>query len=146
MQQYHNILIASDLSPLSKQLIDRAKLLKANKDSSISIIHALHHSALAYGGEFSLPIDLELQQKIELMAQERLAHLTKNSDIPLKNQIITHGSIKNGVCQYAKDNNIDLILVGSHHHDAFGAIIGSQAHAILQSAPCDTLIIKFSNP
>ena len=48
-----------------------------------------------------------------------------------------------GVCDYARDNEIDLIVVTTHGRTGLShALIGSTAERIVQHAPCPVLTIK----
>jgi nucleotide-binding universal stress UspA family protein len=47
------------------------------------------------------------------------------------------------VCSYAKDNDIDLIIVTTHGRTGLGhVLIGSTAERIVQHAPCPVLTVK----
>ena len=53
------------------------------------------------------------------------------------------GNPWSGVCEYAKQKDVDLIVVGTHgrtglHH----VLIGSTAERIVQHAPCPVLTVK----
>ena len=48
-----------------------------------------------------------------------------------------------GVCDYAKENNIDLIVVTTHGRTGLShVLIGSTAERIVQHAPCPVLTVK----
>lgn len=47
------------------------------------------------------------------------------------------------ICSYAKDNDIDLIIVTTHGRTGLGhVLIGSTAERIVQHAPCPVLTVK----
>lgn len=49
------------------------------------------------------------------------------------------------ICAYAKDNQIDLIIVTTHGRTGLGhVLIGSTAERIVQHAPCPVLTVKHS--
>lgn len=53
------------------------------------------------------------------------------------------GNAWNGVCTYAKNHEIDLIVVATHGHTGFRhVLIGSTAERIVQHAPCPVLTVK----
>jgi len=48
-----------------------------------------------------------------------------------------------GVCDYAKDRAIDLIVIGTHGRTGLThVLIGSTAERIVQHAPCPVLTVK----
>jgi universal stress protein A len=54
-----------------------------------------------------------------------------------------YGSPWDGVCDYAKRNEIDLIIVATHGRTGLAhALIGSTAERIVQHAPCPVLSVK----
>lgn len=53
------------------------------------------------------------------------------------------GNPWSGVCDYARDNQIDLIVVATHGRTGLShALIGSTAERIVRFAPCPVLTVK----
>ena len=142
MQSYKTILIATDLSEGSKKVIARAKALTASGDAGLHLIHVIEHSPVAYGGEFSIPIDINVEQTIETHAREALAKLGDQAGISPDHQYLAKGSVKLAVKEKATDLNADLILIGTHEHHGLDWLLGSRANAILHFAPVDVLVVK----
>lgn len=61
-------------------------------------------------------------------------------------KIVTHVFFGNpwpGICEYAKEKSIDLIVVTTHGRTGLShALIGSTAERIVQHAPCPVLTVK----
>lgn len=56
---------------------------------------------------------------------------------------VTFGNPWPTVCKYAKDNNIQLIVVTTHGRTGLGhVLIGSTAERIVQHARCPVLVVK----
>ena len=142
MPVYQHLLITTDLSAIAPTIIQRAHELASLYRAKLSILHVINHSALAYGGGFSIPIAPNLEQQLETCAKTYLEQLSSQADIPPSQQFITNGSIKNDVCETAKQQHVDLIIIGSYHHSTLNSLLGSQANAIVHHAPCDVLNIK----
>ncbi len=54
-----------------------------------------------------------------------------------------HGNPWSGVCKYATDAEIDLIVVSTHGRTGLRhVLIGSTAERIVQHAPCPVLVVK----
>lgn len=139
---YHNILIAVDLSVHSEQVISAAKNLIKDRPITTHIAHVIEHSPIAYGGEFSIQIDVNLEYKIETQARELLSELAKKATIPASKQHILSGSVKRSITTLAKKLETDLIIVGTHGHHGLDKILGSHANAILHAAECDVLVVR----
>ena len=139
---YKTVLLATDLSEHSSKIAKRARAIADAAQAKLHIIHVVSHTPMAYGGEFSMPIDAELETALTSQAKTHLADLAKAYNIPTKAQHLEEGSIKNAVTECAKRIEADLIVVGSHAHHGLAVLLGSQSNAILHAAHCDVWIIK----
>lgn len=141
MLHYKNILLATDLSECCEEVAEKAADLARKSRASLSIIHVIEHSPMAYGGEFSIPIDANLEQTLEKHAREGLTDLAQKHNIPEQNQYITSGSVKLSVIDLADEIKADLIVVGTHSHHGIDRLLGSRANAILHHAKCDVWVV-----
>lgn len=145
MLKYKHVLLATDLSKNSHTVAKRAKQIAEESQAKLSIVHVLEHSPVAYGGEFSIPIEANLNQTLEANAREALAKLASKYDISDANIHLESGSVKLAVSEIAEKNKVDLIVVGTHGHQAMDFLLGSRANAILHVAKCDVLVIKIKD-
>jgi len=144
MLKYRHILLATDLSGASDQVAQRARELADAANAKLSVVHVIENSPVAYGGEFSIPIDVNLQQTLEAQAMQGLAELGKKYHIDPDHQHIGSGSVKLAVVDLAHDLNADLIVVGTHGHHGIAILLGSRANAILHNAKCDVWVVKIA--
>ena len=143
MATYSHLLIGLDLSPESQQVVDRVKQLFADRDVKISICHILEPLAFTYGGD--IPVDLsDVQVQLEDQARTRLAALAEQLAIPEEDQHIVLGQPANEMRRMAKEENVDLIIVGSHGRHGLALIFGSTSNSVLHGAPCDVLAVRIS--
>lgn len=144
MLKYKHVLLATDLSEETDKIADSAASIARRSHAKISIIHVLEHTPIVYGGasEFTVPLDINLEEKLTENAQKALAVIASRIKIPVENQYIAHGSIKNEISSYAKRHHIDLIVIGSHGQHGIQVLLGSTANAILHAAPCDVLAVR----
>jgi len=54
------------------------------------------------------------------------------------------GNAANEIVQYAKDNHVDLIVLGSHGRHGAKLLLGSTANAVLHHAKCDVLAVRIA--
>ena len=141
-QLYKRILLATDLSEHSDYVAKRAAAIAKTTGATLSIIHVLAYSPIAYAGEFSIPIDAEFEATLKKQAKTQLAKLGKKYNIPQKLQLLTQGSVKLAVTDCAAEIKADLIVVGTHSHEGLDILLGSQANAILHAAKCDVWVIR----
>ena len=143
MTTYSHLLIGLDLSPESQQVVDRVKQLFADRDVKISICHILEPLAFTYGGD--IPVDLsDVQVQLEDQARTRLAALAEQLAIPEEDQHIVLGQPANEMRRMAKEEDVDLIIVGSHGRHGLALIFGSTSNSVLHGAPCDVLAVRIA--
>ncbi len=142
MLHYKNILLATDLSDQGSQVAKAAADMAKETHATLSMVHVMEHSPVAYGGEFSIPIDVNLEQTLEAKAREQLEKLGAKYGVAEKNQHLESGSVKLSVCDLAEKIKADLIIVGTHGHHGFDILLGSRANAILHHAKCDVLVVR----
>ena len=143
MATYSHLLIGLDLSPESQQVVDRVKQLFADHDVKISICHLLEPPAFTYGGD--IPVDLsDVQVQLEDQARTRLAALAEQLAIPEEDQHIVLGQPANEMRRMAKEEDVDLIIVGSHGRHGLALIFGSTSNSVLHGAPCDVLAVRIA--
>lgn len=140
--KYNQILFASDLTDASNAGGERAALLAKKYGAKLDIIHVIEHSPIAYGGEFSIQIDPNLEQSIEGKARAALDQQAESLGIPPDHQYLFNGVVKTHVLDIAKQINADLIILGTHSHHGLEALLGSRANAILHGANCDVLTVR----
>ncbi|MGD9660984.1 MAG: universal stress protein [Porticoccaceae bacterium] len=141
MAYYHHILVGLDLSPESQQVIDKVIHLFDGKDTKISLAHIQEPLSFTYGGD--IPMDLsDIQRQLETQAANRLDELKQQ--LPGFN-VSTHviiGQPSHEMHRFAKDNNVDLIVVGSHGRHGLALVFGSTSNGVLHGASCDVLAIR----
>ncbi len=142
MLNYKHVLLATDLSTQSHLIAERAHDIAQNSNAKLSIIHVLEHSPVAYGGEFSIPIDLNLEQSLESHAREALNKLGSEFNVDGNNLHLESGSVQVAAVDLAEETNVDLIVVGTHGHHGIDLLLGSRANAILHHAKCDVMVIR----
>ena len=143
MSVYQHILIGLDLSPESQQVIDRVKFLFANSDTKISICHVLEPLAFTYGGD--IPVDLsDVQTQLQEQATGRLAALAEQLNVSPEDQHIILGHPAQEMHNMAKQDEVDLIVVGSHGRHGLALIVGSTSNSVLHGASCDVLAVRIS--
>jgi len=140
--QYKHILAAVDLSPQSTEVVTRALEIATQNKASFDIVHVVEQSPVAYGGEFSIPINVNLEHAIETEARKQLSALSDKFKIEPKHQHVLTGSVKTAVVELAEQLKVDLIVAGTHGHHGIDILLGSRANAILHGAKCDVLVVR----
>ncbi len=139
--KYKHILIATDLSEKSQQIVDRTKTIADLAGATIDIVHVIEHSPIVYGGEFSIPINIDLEHEIETQARKLMHRLAHSIDVTIDRQHVISGPLKSSVIDLADQLDADLVVVGAYAYHGFDRLLGSAATAIFHYARCDVLTI-----
>jgi universal stress protein A len=78
-------------------------------------------------------------------AKKRLQKTAENLAIAENNQWLELGSPKLEIVRIAEENDVDLIVVGSHGRHGFALLLGSTANGVLHHATCDVLAVRLHN-
>lgn len=142
MLNYKHVLVATDLSKASREVLKTANELVKSSEAKISVVHVLEHAPVTYAGEFSIPIDPNLEQSLTEHARKILIKLGKDFQISEKDLYLETGTVRFAVMELAKKLKADLIIVGTHGHHGIDVLLGSRANAILHHAQCDVLTVR----
>lgn len=144
MASYENILIAVDFSAACKQVVERGLLFASQNQANIFFIHVVEHlPPIDFGYE---PMGnagwYNNEDEIIKHAEKNIHALAKEHDIPSDNAKVISGSPKHEIIDFTKNNNIDLIVIGSHGRHGLQRLLGSTSYPILHNAPCDVLAVR----
>lgn len=145
MENYQHILIAADFSDHSQHVISRAQELAERYQAKLSICHIIEDFPIAdFAYEPMISIDLDMRDAMLDSGKKHIADIARKFDIPTENQWVEFGSPSHNVVRLAQDNNVDLIVVGSHGRHGIKLLLGSTANGILHHALCDVLAIRLT--
>ncbi|WP_207063142.1 universal stress protein [Motiliproteus sp. SC1-56] len=138
---YQRVLMAIDLTEESSQVADRAVALCRATNAQLSLIHVIEPLSFAYGGD--VPMDLStIQEQLDQHAQERLTEFAAGLGIPVQQQYVLTGHTESEIHRIAKQDDIDLVIVGSHGRHGLALLLGSTANGVLHGASCDVLAVR----
>jgi len=145
MATYQKILVAVDLSSESDAVVQKA-LLIANPDTEIHLVYVQEPMDNVYVGivpqsaAFSGLGDLEAQLGAEL--KQKLLTLGGKFNVPTNQLHILNGSPAHEIHRFARENDIQLIVIGTHGQKGLQLLLGSTANAVLHGAGCDVLSVR----
>ena|SRR3990167_2158607 len=140
-QLYKHIFVTTNLTKDCQKVIEHAATLAKLTKAKISIGYVLPHNPDAYCGEFSIEIDHGAEVKFETKVRKALSKICEKYGIPLKNQIISDGSVVSTILNLSEKIDADLIVIGAHHHDYWHALFGSKAGSISNQSRHNVLVI-----
>lgn len=141
MGAYKKILLALDLSVESEQLKEKAKSIAEANQAELSLIHVIEPLSFAYGGD--VPVDLStIQDQLDAHAGQKLENYAKEINYPVAQQLVITGHTETEIHRVADENDVDLIIVGSHGRHGLSLLLGSTANGVLHGAHCDVLAVR----
>lgn len=141
MSTYKKILLALDLSVESEQLKEKAKSIAEANQAELSLIHVIEPLSFAYGGD--VPVDLStIQDQLDAHAGQKLENYAKKINYPVAQQLVITGHTETEIHRVADENDVDLIIVGSHGRHGLSLLLGSTANGVLHGAHCDVLAVR----
>ena len=143
MSDYRHILVAVDFTPEHVQITERAAQLARTSGAQLSLIHVVEFVNVDPTNELVLPTDVELGGQIAETARSRLRKIAESMDVPGDiTRWVELGSTRQEISRVAEEQDVDLIVLGSHGRHGISLLLGSTANAVLHGAPCDVLAVR----
>ncbi len=146
MDAYQHILLAVDYSEHGDTVARKAKALAGKYQAKLSIIHVLDNISMpdtTYGTV--IPLDKDSGYELLETEKSRLMQIGERLGVPLDNRWMIWGTPKQEIVELAEQQQVDLIVVGSHGRHGLSLLLGSTANSVLHYAKCDVLAIRLMN-
>ena len=141
MSAYKKMLVAIDLTEEDPQVLNKAKAMSEAYSAELMLVHVVEPVGYAYGGD--IPMDLtELQDQLDKAAREQLGAYGDQYGVSGTNQVVTVGRPESEIHRLAKEQDVDLVIVGSHGRKGFQLLLGSTANGVLHGTECDVLAVR----
>jgi nucleotide-binding universal stress UspA family protein len=141
-----NILLATDFSEPSTAAKAYAKALATLFKARIHVLHVLEDlAAHAWTTEVYVSALPGVHEEMERQARERLAAVFGADEL---NTVQVCTALRTGspfieVIRYARDEQIDLIVLGTHGRGPIAhMLLGSVAERVVRKAPCPVLTVR----
>jgi nucleotide-binding universal stress UspA family protein len=145
------ILAPTDFSPLSMAAVDATvEMVMASPGTSATLLHVVEPTversgAYGYGVpqlHAPLPSTINHADRVMKDLRSRYSAVMHGHEAPLDTRIMA-GAPARVICDMARDEGFDLIVMSSHGHMGLARmLIGSVAETVVQQAPCPVLVAK----
>lgn len=146
MGTHQHILLATDFTEYENEIADKANALAKLNEARLSIIHVVDNLPICdstYGPV--IPYNGDLTEQLMESAKQRLNQTADKLDIPKSQRWIEMGSPKLEIVRVAEENQVDLIVLGSHGRHGLALLLGSTANGVLHHATCDVLAVRLQD-
>jgi universal stress protein A len=143
MSDYKHILLAVDFTKSAEQILAKALDIAEHNNAKLSMLHVV---------EYMPPVDyvndpmvsnwvVDDNEMLE-QAEKSLQKFSKQHSLKNVDLNVQFGRPKHVISQFVKDQQCDLVIIGSHGRHGISMLLGSTASAVLHAMPCDILTIK----
>jgi nucleotide-binding universal stress UspA family protein len=145
MMTMKHILVPTDFGEPAGAALIYGRELAGRFGATLYVLHVTEDMFVTrFGSEMFASV--ELQRDFEASARLRLDELIRDGDgsgLRTKTMVITSASPAFAIIDYAKENGIDLIVMGTHGRGVLGHLLmGSVAERVVRLAPCPVLTMR----
>lgn len=145
MAVYEKILAAVDLSEESSTIVRKARQV-AGEGSELHLVYvqepmdSVYLGVVPYGPVF---VGLEeVEEKLKAELEERMSRLGTEFDIAEPNRHLLDGNPAPEIRRFAEENEVDLVVLGTHGQKGVQLLLGSTANSVLHGVGCDVLAVR----
>ena len=142
---FTHIMVPTDGSQLSVAAGQLATQLAIAHHARITFVYVVDSSVVEELASASGRIAEQVKHELELNGQRYLNHLSRmaaNADL-VANQVIRYGTPYSEIERLAREQSIDLIVIGQvGHRGPRRILIGSVTERVIEYAPCPVLVVK----
>ena len=135
---FSKILVAIDSSDASMDAADYATAISQRYDAELYALHVILADVDLYWPHVTSEFTRNMRNE-----GEKYLDKANEKDIHIKTDIISSKDISGGILDFAEENNIDLIVIGTRGRSGFKRLLlGSVASHVVTYAHCPVLVIK----
>jgi len=143
--KYKKILLAVDFGAESESIVERAMQVVQDNGAELLLIHVNEPIVTVYqtGGMAGWSTQaVSLDEEIRKISEEKMDALSSRLGIPADNCFLPYGKASQEIKRVAQEQDVDLIIMGTHGRHGLGLLLGSTATGVLHGASCDVLAIR----
>lgn len=145
MLRIQRILVPTDFSDIGSLAVEYGLAIAKQFDSDLHLLHVIDdYLALAPEAQLALPDRKTFMQELNSAAMEELAKVPSQPlTVDRVKRHTTVGRPFEAIVQFAKEQQIDLIVIGSHGRRGIShLLLGSVAERVVRLAGCPVLTVR----
>ncbi len=143
MAGYKKILVLLDLSDASEQIAAAGRDMAAHSNAAMVILHVVEYVPTEPMGETLMPT-VQIEQDLVQRARAKLNELRARLALPHATTRVEAGNKKTEILRVAKDEAVDLIVLGSRVRHGLGILVNFTEDTVLHAAHCDVLAVRLT--
>jgi len=141
MADYKKILVLLDLTDASEQILAAGRDMAARSNAAIVMLHVVEFVPAEPMGETLMPT-VQIEEDLEERAKLKLNELSARSSLSRVTTRVEAGNRKTEILRVAKEEAVDLIVLGSRVRHGLGILVNFTEDTVLHAAPCDVLAVR----
>ena len=142
MPGYKKILVLLDLSDASEKIAAAGQDMAAHSQAAMVLLHVVEFVPAEPMGETLMPT-VQVEEDLVLRARAKLKDLTARLGLNATARVEA-GNKKSEILRVAKEEAVDLIVLGSRVRHGLGILVNFTEDTVLHAAHCDVLAIRLS--
>jgi universal stress protein A len=143
MAGYKKILVLLDLSDASEQIAVAARDMAAHSNASMVILHVVEFVPTEPMGETLMP-SIQIEEELMQRSRAKINELRARLGLTRATARVEAGNKKTEILRVAKDEAVDLIVLGSRVRHGLGILVNFTEDTVLHAAHCDVLAIRLT--
>ncbi|HIG40076.1 MAG: universal stress protein [bacterium] len=144
MAKYRKVLLALDFFGDNNHVVEKGREVASENDADLYLIHVIEPLSVAYAID-GLGVNEQLiaiESGIMHESKNKMIELSKELGVPDERTLICHGNPAHEIHGFAKEHDIDLIVLGTHGQKGLQLLLGSTANSVLHGVSCDVLAVR----
>ncbi|MFB6300176.1 MAG: universal stress protein [Halobacteriales archaeon] len=139
---YDRILVPTDGSDGTTRAVDQAVDLAATFDATLHTIYVVDNTSLP--ADVSAGSILEALERTGEEATGSVVTAAESADVKVESDVL-HGTPHRTIVEYAEDNDIDLIVMGTHGRSGLDRyLLGSVTEKVVRLARIPVLTVRMT--
>jgi universal stress protein A len=141
MAAYKKVLVLSDLSEGSEQVVIAGRDLAAYSNAELLLLHVVEFAPVDPLGE-SMILTSQVADDLIKRSRDSLSDLIRRLGLARATARVETGSTKAEILRVAAEVQPDLIVLGSRERHGLAILINFTEDTVLHAAHCDVLAVR----
>jgi universal stress protein A len=141
MAGYKKLLVLLDLSQDSEQVAIAARDMAAHSNASMIVLHVVEFVPVEPLGESLMPT-AQIEDELLNRSRGQLASLITRLGLGNATGRVEAGNTKSEILRVAEEEQVDLIVLGSHERHGLAILVNFTEDTVLHAAHCDVLAVR----
>ena len=141
MAGYKKLLVLLDLSEDSEQVAIAGRDMAAHSNASMIVLHVVEFVPVEPLGESLMPVP-EIEDELINRSRERLGAFITRLGLTNATGRVEAGNTKSEILRVAEEEQVDLIVLGSHERHGLAIMVNFTEDTVLHAAHCDVLAVR----